>query len=101
MRLPMTWTRWIVYIYAALVLVGGIMGFAKAGSWPSLIAGVIFSVFIFFSRYRYQIVWIALLDLVFLYRLIVTMKFMPAGMMWLISTAVLLILYIASRRRAK
>lgn len=95
----MRWTNWLVYFYAALVLIGGIMGFAKAGSWPSLVAGVIFSVFIFFSSYRFQIVWIALLDILFLYRLIVTMKFMPAGLMWLISTGVLLLLFIGSKRR--
>lgn len=31
----------IVYIYAILVMVGGVIGFVKVGSRPSLIAGVL------------------------------------------------------------
>ncbi len=32
----------MVWVYAALVLAGGMIGYAKAGSKPSLISGLVF-----------------------------------------------------------
>mgnify|MGYP003865272557 CR=1 FL=1 len=73
-----------------MVLVGGIIGFKKAKSKASLIAGVASSVALdlcfavgFVNMQAALIsglVVITLLDLVFIMRLIKTKKFMPAGM---------------------
>lgn len=39
----------IILVYGALVLLGGIMGYAKASSRPSLVAGTVFGVLILAS----------------------------------------------------
>ncbi len=77
-------------ILSTLVLVGGIIGFKKAKSKASLIAGVASSVALdicfaigFVNMQAALIsgmVVITLLDIVFIMRLIKTKKFMPAGM---------------------
>lgn len=89
----------IMWVYAALLLVGGFIGFLQANSWPSLFMGSIFAGIL--ARYAYGIWQNELLsfkmtigNLVFLfiffgYRLYVTHKMMPAGMMMIITILVL------------
>ena len=90
----------ITLLYVILVLVGGIMGYIKAASTASLISGVscglvaiLLSIGIFkkrlFSAYLAILLTLGL-DAFFTYRLLLTMKFMPAGIMALLSTTVLL-----------
>jgi uncharacterized membrane protein (UPF0136 family) len=97
-----------VLVYALLVLGGGIMGFKKAKSKPSLIAGLI-SAALLTSAFAMtmidfkaglliaDIVALALL-LVFIIRLAKTKKFMPSGLMVIFSiveTALLTFAYVS------
>jgi uncharacterized membrane protein (UPF0136 family) len=77
--------------YGSLALIGGVMGYLKAKSKPSLISGVISGVLLLaaasmqiqgitFGFILGRIVTIALV-VVFALRLIKTRKFMPAGLM--------------------
>lgn len=77
--------------YGLLALVGGIAGYTRARSKPSLIAGVVSGLVLIFSGVAYAqgadwsrivalIVTFLLID-VFAWRLIKTRKFMPAGIM--------------------
>jgi uncharacterized membrane protein (UPF0136 family) len=87
-------------IYAVLLAVGGIIGYTKAGSRPSLIAGIL-SAFVAFmallittNNPRFGIGVGALAALVlaafFGYRFLAkTRKFMPAGLLAVVSLAVL------------
>lgn len=87
-------------IYALLLVVGGIMGYVKAGSRPSLIAGVasgviaaaalIVTIVMPESRMGFLIgVGLAVvLTVVFLRRLAATRKVMPAGVLVVASIAV-------------
>jgi uncharacterized membrane protein (UPF0136 family) len=86
-----------VGIYAAIVLLGGLIGFWQAGSMASLIAGGGSGAVLAYAtwgiakgcRYGYYIAAatsVALL-LFFGYRLAVTAKFMTAGLMLLLSIA--------------
>ncbi|MCI5051788.1 MAG: TMEM14 family protein [Simkaniaceae bacterium] len=90
-------------IYTLLLISGGIVGFVKAGSIPSLAAGCGFGAIL--SLLTYQVikgkVWanygaffvILFLDGFFWWRYYKTEAFMPAGLMLLISSVVLFILY--------
>ncbi len=89
-------------IYAILLLLGGIMGYVSAKSKPSLISGVISGLLLFVTIIL-QLQQIALglilakiitgfLVLVFMIRLWKTRKFMPAGLMLVVSVAILVIL---------
>lgn len=82
--------HYAIVVLSQLVLVGGIIGFKKANSKASLIAGVISSLALdacfavgFFNMqaaYISALVVTGLLDVVFIKRLIKTKKFMPSGM---------------------
>ena len=86
-------------VYGLLILAGGFMGWAKAGSQASLIAGVVSSVLIFWGTYllgttpkagRIVVTVVsALLSIVFVLRFLKTHAFMPTGMLLLLSVAVL------------
>ncbi len=89
-------------IYAILLLLGGIMGYVSAKSKPSLISGVISGLLLCVTIIL-QLQQIALglilakiitgfLVLVFMIRLWKTRKFMPAGLMLVVSVAILVIL---------
>ncbi len=81
----------IALIYGILALVGGVVGYFKSGSKPSLISGVISGLLLIIGALRaaqgivsglwvVKIVTLALV-IVFIIRLVKTKKFMPAGLM--------------------
>lgn len=92
-------------IYAVLMLLGGIMGFVKGKSKASLIAGVgsavaMIACFLIFSQNTQNsliaaIVVTGALDAVFAVRLQKTKKFMPSGIL-LIITAICQVIFIAA-----
>jgi uncharacterized membrane protein (UPF0136 family) len=85
----------ILWIYIVLLIVGGVMGFVKAHSKISLISSLIFAAVL--TLFAGHIVnWalgpdilLALLVVVFVMRYAKTKKFMPAGLMILLSVAAL------------
>ena len=95
-------TAIIVWIYGVLVLVGGLMGWVKAKSKPSLVSGLIFGVLLILQGYwiwqgsasgvMQASVTTGLLAVVMGARFIATKKFMPAGLLTLLSLAVLITL---------
>ena len=90
-------------IYGILLLVGGIFGYTKAKSKPSLISGVISGLLLLISGFlQWQQMSVGLilaqvltfiLAIVFAIRLWKTRKFMPAGLMLVLSVANLVILF--------
>ncbi|HRI15729.1 MAG TPA: TMEM14 family protein [Verrucomicrobiota bacterium] len=97
----MSWTQ-VVWIYVALLLAGGIFGFVKAGSRASLIASTISAALLGLAAagvLPFVTVWIVLgaLLAVFAMRLAKTKKFMPAGMLLIVTLLVLAAVY-ATRR---
>jgi uncharacterized membrane protein (UPF0136 family) len=89
----------VLWIYIVLLLIGGLMGFFKGKSKVSLVMSVAFAVAlslcaldIIFKAYVADILLIALLC-VFTARLAKTKKFMPAGLMLIVT-----ILALALRR---
>lgn len=82
-------------IYAVLLLVGGMVGYAKAGSKISLFSGIgsgLLAAVGFGLSYSYPVVGLGLgvglgliLTLVFIQRYRKTQAFMPAGMMSVLS----------------
>jgi uncharacterized membrane protein (UPF0136 family) len=85
----------VLWIYIVLLVIGGLIGFFKAKSRVSLIMSVVFAAAlslcaadIIFKSYVADILLAALL-VVFTMRLTKTKKFMPAGMMLLITLAAL------------
>ncbi len=81
----------IALIYGILAIVGGIVGYRKAGSLPSLISGIISGLLLLIGALRAAQgitsgLWVVkivtlLLVIVFIIRLVKTKKFMPAGLM--------------------
>lgn len=81
----------ILWIYIILLVAGGLVGFLKAKSKVSLIMSVCFAgalslcaARIVFQYYMADILLVALL-VVFAMRLVKTHKFMPAGLMLIIT----------------
>ncbi|MBO0801368.1 MAG: TMEM14 family protein [Blastocatellia bacterium] len=97
-------TSWIVLIYAILVAAGGIMGYVKANSIPSIISGVLAGLFLIGSavammkKDSYQAGWwVALIvTLLLLGRFAMAslkgFKMMPGGMVIILSLIVLVVL---------
>jgi uncharacterized membrane protein (UPF0136 family) len=89
----------LIGVYAVVVFVGGVMGFLKAGSKPSLIAGTVSAALLAVAFWMGQGtgnavngLWMAagiavLLAVVFLIRFLKTRGFMPSGMMLILSLA--------------
>ncbi|MEL4895912.1 TMEM14 family protein [Crocosphaera sp. Alani8] len=94
----------VTLIYGVLLLVGGIIGYISAKSKPSLISGVVSSLLLLISgalQWQQMAVGLVLaqfltfsLAIVFGIRLWKTRKFMPAGLMLIVSVATLAILLI-------
>ncbi|XP_015244741.1 PREDICTED: transmembrane protein 14C-like isoform X1 [Cyprinodon variegatus] len=81
---------WIGYGYATLVASGGVVGYVKAGSVPSLAAGLLFGGLAGFGAYQIsndpKNIWVSLatsgaLSAVMGKRFYGSRKFMPAGLM--------------------
>ena len=95
-------TAIIVWVYGALVLIGGAMGWAKAKSKPSLISGIVFGVALGFFGYgiyqghasdiRVAAAIAGLLAIIMGVRFAKTKKFMPAGLMTILSALVVVTL---------
>lgn len=85
----------ITLVYAILVLAGGIIGYVKADSVPSLVMGAGFAIPLILcaklmrdnKTYAYvgAVVLIGLLLAFFGHRFLVTAKFMPPGLMAVLS----------------
>lgn len=81
----------IVFIYASLLAIGGIIGYLKAGSLASLLMGLSFSAAFILCGYaslqhkRWSasatLALMALLACFFAWRLAITLQIMPAGAM--------------------
>ena len=92
-----------VIIYGLLVLIGGLMGYNKAGSKVSLISGVLSGLLLISAAIMQLqgLAWglilarlvTAILVVVFAMRLLKTRKFMPAGLMLGIGVAVSVIIW--------
>jgi uncharacterized membrane protein (UPF0136 family) len=92
----------IVWVYGALVLFGGVMGWVKAQSKPSLISGIVFGVALIVvgvgvNQGRASDVWAAtalacLLAVAMGVRFAKTKKFMPAGLITILSAVVVVVL---------
>jgi uncharacterized membrane protein (UPF0136 family) len=85
----------VLWIYIVLLVIGGCVGYFKAKSKPSLIASVSFAavlslcaVDLIFQDYVADLLLVALLA-VFGARLAKTKKFMPAGMMLILTLVAL------------
>lgn len=93
----------IALIYGILAMVGGIVGYLKARSKPSLISGIVSGLLLIIGALRaaqgiasglwvVKIVTLVLL-VVFVIRLVKTKKFMPAGLMVMGGVATLIGLF--------
>jgi uncharacterized membrane protein (UPF0136 family) len=90
----------VLWVYIVLLVVGGLIGFLKGKSQVSLIMSVVFAALlalcaadIVFKYYVADILLAALL-VVFGIRLTKTKKFMPAGMMLIITLVALVLRHI-------
>lgn len=87
----------ILWVYIVLLLAGGLMGFLKAGSKISLITSVIFAVPLALCATKVipQVpiapILLGLLALVFGVRYVKKRKFMPSGLMAVVTSIVLVI----------
>lgn len=100
-------TALIVIVYGFIVLAGGVMGYVKARSAPSLMAGLAFGIALIVSGFC---VWhgmrnglkvamglaVALLVVMGI-RFVKSKKFMPAGLVALLSAIVTVVLAVALR----
>lgn len=85
----------ILWIYIVLLVIGGVIGFVKAKSKPSLIASSIFAVALALVNLRIinvnhlADILLGLLIIVFALRYAKTKKFMPAGLMIILTVSAL------------
>lgn len=104
-------SAWIVLMYALIILVGGMIGFKQAHSYPSLIAGLTASCLLFICggamlrgsnlAFSLAMAITLALTLFFAYRYTLTHKFMPAGIMSLVSALTLVIVLAQRKKKAK
>lgn len=97
-----------IFIYTTLLLIGGVMGYVKAGSVMSLVMGVVFSLFltIFVIQFKQGKSWagqcllltVLILDGFFSVRYIKTQALMPAGLFTVLSSILLVIIYLSTKK---
>ena len=87
----------VLWIYIALLVVGGLIGFLKAGSKASLITSVsaaallsLCATGVIFQAYVADII-LAVLLVMFGWRLSKSKKFMPSGMLMILTLAALVL----------
>ena len=90
----------VLWIYIVLLVAGGLIGYLKAGSKISLIISSIFAAIltlcqigVVFQRHMADIV-LAILLVVFAWRLTESKKFMPAGLMLVITVLALVLRHV-------
>lgn len=90
----------ILWIYIVLLVVGGLIGYLKAGSQASLIVSAVFAAIltlcqigVVFQRNMADIV-LAVLLVFFAWRLTKSRKFMPAGLMLVLTVATLVLRHV-------
>jgi len=93
----------MTFIYAVLSIVGGIIGYKQAGSTQSMIAGIISGILLIIggiALLQGQLwgAWLAIavtliLVIVFIFRLVKTRRFMPAGLMTIVGVITLVTLF--------
>src|SRR5258706_11445111 len=90
----------VLWIYIILLVIGGMIGFLKAKSQVSLITSVAFAVALSFCAagiiFQYYVadILLAVLLVVFAIRLTKTKKFMPAGLMLVVTILALALRHI-------
>jgi len=89
----------VLWIYVVLLCVGGLIGYLKAGSIISLITSVGFAIPLALCALGILPRWVAyvltgFLGAFFLFRLVKSGKFMPAGLMAVVSVIVLILLFL-------
>lgn len=94
----MTTGQIVLWVYIALMMLGGLMGLIKAGSKASIIASSIFAaVLALFALnilpFRYCWIILFVLLLFFGKRYLKGKKFMPSGMMTVLTIIALVLLY--------
>lgn len=102
-------SAYIILFYALLIFFGGMMGYAKAHSLSSLIAGTLCAFLLSIAAigmikksllaYFVALGSVSSLILFFTYRFFLTNKFMPAGLMVLLSVAALSALLFFTKQR--
>ena len=98
----------VVLVYGLFVLIGGMIGYAKAHTLPSLVMGTAFALGLLGAGfailkemkagYYLACALSAILACFFAYRFALTYNFMPAGMMAILSVIVLIVLYVVGNR---
>ena len=98
----------LVLIYGALLVLGGVMGFIKAGSLISLIFGTVFGGAVLLSAWgmfkkKREAIYAALIlafaiDALFTYRMMETGKLFPAGVICILSLVVIIVLALDIRK---
>lgn len=99
---------YVIWVYCIILFIGGFIGFMKTNSLVSLVTASLFAgmlaryAYIMWTEtlpksvlgYRMTIVFLVTLLAFFSYRLAMTHKMMPAGMMTLVTFAVLIYIWL-------